>query len=331
MEVYENILKTIGNTPLVKLNKISAGLGPTILAKLEFFNPGGSVKDRIGVAMIEAAEEQGLIKPGDTLVEPTSGNTGIGLALAAIVKGYKMVVTIPDKMSLEKINLLRSLGAKVIVTPTNVEPDHPDSYVKVAEQIVKDTPHAYMPNQYFNQANPEIHEKTTGPEIWKQTDGKIDVFVAGVGTGGTITGIGRYLKEVNPQVKIIGVDPEGSMYHHEFYKTDVQIHTYLVEGIGEDFMPSTLDLSVVDQIITVSDKDALLTTKRLLQEEGLLVGGSSGAAVHAAIEAAKEMRTDQLMVVLLPDTGKNYLSKIFSDEWMIKQGFLEQITPKAKR
>ncbi len=322
MDVKQNILETIGNTPMVRLNRFFSGVDATVLAKLESFNPGGSIKDRIGIAMLEAAEDQNLIKPGATIVEPTSGNTGTGLALAAIVKGYKMVVTIPDKMSMEKINLLRALGAEVRVTPTDVEPDDPTSYLKVAERIVKETPGAFMPNQYFNSANPEIHYKTTGPEIWKQTDGKVDVFVAGIGTGGTITGIGRYLKEMNPKIRIVGVDPEGSMYHHEFEGTEWEIHTYLVEGIGEDFMPDTLDLSVVDEVITVSDRDALVTTRELVQKEGILAGGSSGAAVFATKKVVKNLDKDKIVVVLLPDTGRNYLSKIFDNEWMASQGFL---------
>lgn len=272
--------------------------------------------------MIEAAEEQDLIKPGDTIVEPTSGNTGIGLALAAIVKGYKMIVTIPDKMSTEKINLLKALGAEVIVTPTSVEPDDPSSYIKVAERITGETPRAFMPNQYFNAANPEIHYRTTGPEIWEQTDRQIDVFVAGIGTGGTISGVGRYLKEMNPEVRIVGADPEGSMYHHEFHQTEGDIHTYLVEGIGEDFMPSTLDMEIIDEIVTVSDRDAMLLARELVQKEGILAGGSSGAAMFATLQVAKSLDENQTIVVLFPDTGKNYLSRIYDNDWMIEKGFL---------
>nr|MDO8099064.1 cystathionine beta-synthase [Candidatus Njordarchaeota archaeon] len=324
MKFYNSILETIGNTPLVKLNKI-ANDKATILAKLECFNPGGSVKDRIGIAMIEAAEKQGLIKPGYIIVEPTSGNTGLGLALAAVVKGYKIIFTLPDKMSKEKIDLLRAFGARVIVTPTAVPADHPSNYVKVAERIVKENPNAFMPNQYINPANPEIHYRTTGPEIWEQTGGKVDVLVAGMGTGGTITGTGKYLKEKKQSVRVVGADPEGSMFHHEFYGTTGKIHTYKVEGIGEDFMPSTLDMRVIDEIVTVSDKDAFLTARRLAREEGILAGGSSGAAVFAALQVAQNLKKGQTLVVILPDTGRNYVNKIYSDEWMREFGFLESV------
>jgi len=323
LKVYDSILGTIGNTPLVKLRRMNEGLRPTILAKVEYFNPGGSVKDRIGIAMIEDAEKRGLLNPGDTIVEPTSGNTGIGLALAAIVKGYKMIVTIPDKMSQEKIALLRSLCAQVIITPTDVEPDDPESYVKVAERIAEENDRTFMPNQYYNMANPMVHYKTTGPEIWEQTEGKVDVFVAGVGTGGTITGTGRFLKEMNPEIKVVGIDPEGSMYHHEFYGTSGSIHSYLTEGIGEDFMPDSLDMKVIDEIVTVSDRDALLTARRLVREEGMMAGGSSGAAIYGALKVAEKMKQDEMLVVLLPDTSRNYISKIFSNEWMKEHGFLD--------
>ena len=292
-KIASSILDLIGNTPLLKLTKLTRNIKCNILAKLEFLNPGGSVKDRIGIAMIEAAEKQGIIELGFIIVEPTSGNTGVGLALAALVKGYKMIFTLPDKMSQEKIDLLRAFGAKVIVTPTAVAPDHPANYVKVAERIVKETPNSFIPNQYFNQSNPQAHYQTTGPEIWEQTDGKIDVLVATMGTGGTISGTSRYLKEKNPDIKVVGVDPEGSLYHHEFYGTKGQMHPYTVEGIGEDFLPSTLNLKIVDEIITVTDKEAFLTARRLSQEEGIFSGGSSGAAVFAALQVAKKLNKDQ--------------------------------------
>ena len=318
-----SILDLIGNTPILKLNKLTTGLQCTVLAKLEFLNPGGSIKDRIGISMIEAAEERGLIKPGYTIVEPTSGNTGLGLAMAAIAKGYKMVFTLPDKMSKEKIDLLKAYGAKVIITPTNVPPDHPANYIKVAERIVKETPNSFMPNQYFNQANPQAHYRTTGPEIWKQTEGKIDILVASMGTGGTISGITRYLKEKKPNVRIVGVDPEGSMYHHAFYGTKGEIHSYKVEGIGEDFLPSNVDFKLIDEIVTVTDKEAFLTARELTQKEGLFSGGSAGAAIFAALQVARRPENKgKVIVVILPDTGRNYLNKIYSDEWMIENGFL---------
>ena len=323
-KITENILDLIGNTPMLKLSKLTHNFECTILAKLEFFNLGGSIKDRIGVSMVEAAEEKGLIKPGYTIVEPTSGNTGIGLAVAAIAKGYKMIFTLPDKMSKEKIDLLKAFGAKVIITPTAVPPDHPANYVKVAERIAKETSNAFMPNQYFTASNPEAHYRTTGPEIWEQTEGKIDVLVATIGTGGTISGIGRYLKQKNPNIRVVGVDPEGSMYHHQFYGTKGDIHPYKVEGIGEDFLPSTLNLKIIDEIITVTDKDAFLTARELAQKEGVFAGGSSGAAVFAALQIARKLK-DKIIVVILPDTGRNYLTKIYSDEWMTENGFLEGI------
>ena len=323
-KLNENITELIGHTPILKLNRITEGQEGKIYAKLEFLNPGGSIKDRIGIAMIEAAEAQGLIKPGYTIVEPTSGNTGLGLAMAAIAKGYKMIFTLPDKMSKEKIDLLRAFGAKVIVTPTNVAPDHPANYIKVAERITKETPNAFMPNQYFNKSNPEAHYRTTGPEIWEQTEGKIDILVACMGTGGTISGIGQYLKEKNPNVRLVGVDPEGSIYHHEFYGTKGEVHSYKVEGIGEDFLPSNLNLKLLDEIITVNDKDAFLTARKLAQQEGLFAGGSAGAAVFAALQVASRLENkDKLIVVILPDTGRNYLNKIYSDDWMIENGYIE--------
>ena len=322
MEVHKTILDVIGDTPLVRLNKVSQGLKPTILAKLENLNPGGSVKDRIGIAMIEQAEEKGLLKPGGTIIEPTSGNTGVGLAMVAAVKGYKMIFVMPDKMSEEKRSILRAYGAKVVVTPTNVPPESAEHYTKVAERLTKETLHSYMPNQYENRANPDAHYRTTGPEIWRQTEGKIDVFVCGIGTGGTITGIGRFLKEKKKNLKVVGADPEGSIFYPRYHGHREEPHQYKVEGIGEDFMPGTMDLSIVDDVIQVSDRDAFRMARRLAQEEGILVGGSGGTAVHAAVKVGEHLPEDKTIVTLLPDTGRNYLSKLFSDRWMKEQGFL---------
>ena len=322
MEVHKTILDVIGNTPLIRLNKVSQGLKPTILAKLENLNPGGSVKDRIGIAMVEQAEQTGLLKPGGTIIEPTSGNTGVGLAMVASVKGYKMIFVMPDKMSEEKRSILRAYGAKVVVTPTNVSPESPEHYTKVAERLARETPHSYMPNQYENRANPDAHYRTTGPEIWRQTEGRVDVFVCGIGTGGTITGTGRFLKEKRKSLKVVGADPEGSIFYPRFHREKEEPHQYKVEGIGEDFMPGTLDMSVVDDIIQVSDTDAFRMARRLAQEEGILVGGSGGTAAHAAVKVAEGLPKDKTIVTLLPDTGRNYLSKLFSDQWMREQGFL---------
>ncbi len=324
MRYYNNILELIGKTPLIKLNRIVPQDGPLVLVKAEFLNPGGSVKDRIGIKMIDAAEKEGLLKPGGTIVEPTSGNTGMGLALTAVLRGYKMIFTMPDKMSKEKEDLLRAFGAEVIRCPTAVEPDDPRSYYKVAERLVKETPNAFSPNQYFNQNNPQAHYETTGPEIWEDTDGKITHFVAGVGTGGTITGVGRYLKEQNPNVKIIGADPEGSIYHHLFYNTEGDIHTYLIEGIGEDFHPPTADLSVIDEIILVNDKEAYHMARELARKEGIFVGSSGGAALCAALKLVERIKDqpDAVVVVLIPDTGRNYLSTLYNDEWMKEKQLL---------
>jgi cystathionine beta-synthase len=321
-ELYNTILDAVGNTPLVRLNKIAEGVKPAILAKLENLNPGGSVKDRIGRVMIEEAEKKGLLKPGGTIIEPTSGNTGTGLALAACVKRYKMIFTMPDKMSEEKRNLLLAYGAQVVVTPTKVSTDSPEHYIKVAERLAKETPNSFMPNQYVNNANPMAHYKSTGPEIWRQTGGRLDVFVCGIGTGGTITGTGRFLKEKKKKVRVVGVDPEGSIFYSRFYGAKEEPHQYRVEGIGEDFMPKTMDLSVVDDVIQVSDKDSFHLARRLAREEGILVGGSGGAAVYAALKVAKSMSEEEMIVTLLPDSGRNYLSKVFSDQWMKEQGFL---------
>ncbi len=319
MDVQPSILDAVGDTPLVRLGKLSAGLSATVLAKVEYLNPGGSVKDRMALKMIEDAERTGLLKAGGTIVEPTSGNTGAGLAMAAAVKGYKAVFVVPDKVSREKIDLLKAYGAKVVITPTNVDRFDPRSYYKVAERIANETG-AYRPNQYFNPANPQAHYESTGPEIWRQTKGRITHFVAGMGTGGTISGIARYLKEQNPQVQIIGADPEGSIYA----KPEGPLHQYQVEGIGEDFYPGTMDLSLVDRIVTTHDAQAFSTARRLAREEGILAGGSSGSAVSAALVVAKGLDASAVVVVLLPDGGRGYLSKMYSDDWMRQNGFLEQ-------
>jgi cystathionine beta-synthase len=320
---FENILQTIGETPLVKLNRITQGVKPTILAKIEFFNPGGSVKDRMALHILKDAEEKGLLKPGGTIVECTSGNTGIGVAIYAAVKGYRIIFTIPDKMSEEKINLMKAFGAEVIVCPTEVPPDSPESYYQVAKRIAQEIPNSFYVNQYHNPKNIEAHYITTGPEIWKQTEGKIDYFVAGVGTGGTISGVGRYLKEKNPKVKIIGVDPIGSIYYDYFKnKKLIEPHTYLVEGIGEDMLCETVDFNVIDDFIQVNDKDSFLMARRLVKEEGIFAGGSSGAAVWASLKLAEGLSEDKTIVVLLPDTGSRYLSKIFNDKWMKEKGFI---------
>ena len=324
MNYHQNILELIGNTPLVKLTRVTAGIKATILAKLEFMNPGGSVKDRIAVYMVEKAIKNGLLKPGGTIIESTSGNTGIGLAMYAAVKGFKAIFTIPDKMSQEKINLLKAFGAEVIVCPTNVPPDSPESYYEVAKRLAKETPNSYFVNQYHNEDNVEAHYMTTGPEIWTQTSGRIDYLVAGAGTGGTISGVGKFLKEKNPNVKVIAVDPIGSVYHDWFkYKKLIEPKIYMVEGIGEDMLCETMHFEVIDDIIQVSDAEAFYMARKLAREEGILAGGSSGAAVHAAIKVAQNLPEDKVVVVILPDTGRNYISKIFNDEWMKEKGFID--------
>jgi cystathionine beta-synthase len=317
MEVLDSFLDAVGDTPLVRLGKVGRGAPATVLAKLEMLNPGGSVKDRIGLRMIEAAERSGALKPGGTIVEPTSGNTGHGLAIAAAIRGYKCIFVMPDKMSQEKISLLRAYGAEVVITPTAVPPESPESYYRVADRLTEEIPGAFQPNQYFNQENPAAHEATTGPEIWRQTDGRVTAFVAGVGTGGTITGVARYLKAQRPDLLVVGADPEGSIFSGG-------VHPYLTEGIGEDFWPETLDPSLVDRYIRVSDRDAFRMARRITREEGILVGGSSGTAVVAALEVARELGPDDVVVVILPDTGRNYLSKLYSDAWLLQYGLTDR-------
>ena len=317
MQYANSLLDLIGNTPLVKLDRTTDGARGLVLAKVEYLNPGGSVKDRIATRMIEAAEASGELKPGGTIVEPTSGNTGVGLAMVAQNKGYTCVFVCPDKVSEDKQNVLRAYGAEVVVCPTAVEPDHPDSYYSVSDRLVREIEGAWKPNQYANENNPRSHYETTGPEIWEQTEGRITHFVAGVGTGGTISGIGRYLKEQNPDVKVIGADPAGSVYSGGTGRP------YLVEGVGEDFWPTTYDRDVADRIIEVSDGDSFDFTRRLAREEAMLVGGSSGMAAFAAVQLAKELDDpDAVIVVLLPDSGRGYLGKVFSDEWLAQYGFL---------
>jgi len=317
MRVLDTFLDAMGNTPLVRLHSVTRGLRPMVLAKLEMLNPGGSVKDRIGIRMMEAAERQGLLRPGGTIVEPTSGNTGHGLAIAAAIRGYRCIFVMPDKMSQEKISLLRAYGAEVIITPTAVPRESPESYYSVADRLAQEIPGAFQPNQYFNPVNPQTHEETTGPEIWEQTDGTVDVFVAGVGTGGTITGVGHHLKRMNPSVTIVGADTEGSVY------TGDEPRPYLTEGIGEDFWPDTFDPAVVDRWVRVPDRDAFLTARAVTRQEGILVGGSCGSAVFAALEVARDYDEATTIVVLLPDTGRQYLSKLYSDAWMRSHGMLE--------
>src|SRR5450631_721404 len=323
MQVADSILDLVGNTPLVRLRRVGSGLACQILAKVEMVNPGGSVKDRPAIAMIDAAERDGLLGPGGTIVEPTSGNTGVGLAIVAAQRGYHCIFVMSDKMSDEKVALLRAYGAEVVVCPTAVPPEHPDSYYSVADRLTRETPNAFRPNQYYNPANPEEHERSTGPEIWHQTSGRITHLVAGVGTGGTITGVARYLKRQNPDVQVIAADPEGSVFSGGTGRP------YLVEGVGEDFWPPTYDPSVVDRTIMVSDAQSFAAARRVTREEGLLIGGSCGTAIHAALVVGAELGPEALVVVILPDSGRGYLSKIFNDDWMTKFGFLVRRGPTA--
>jgi cystathionine beta-synthase len=319
---YPTVLDLVGNTPLVRLQRLGRGLRPLLLAKLKYLNTGGSVKDRIGLRMIEQAEREGKLRPGGTIVEPTSGNTGVGLAIAAALKGYRCVFVMPDKIAEEKRALLRAYGAEVVICPTAVPPESPESYYSVSDRLAEEIPGAFKPDQYSNDANPQAHYETTGPEIWEQTGGAVDAVVFSVGTGGTITGAARYLREQNPDLLVVGADPEGSIY-----SSPDNVHTYLVEGIGEDFWPVTYDPSVVDEYVTVSDGDSFRTARRLAREEGLLVGGSGGTAVWAMLQVAARFGEDATLVTLIPDSGRGYLSKLYDDNWLLEHGFLERRAP----
>lgn len=328
MKIHENIISVVGHIPLVRLGRMVDSTMGTVLAKIENINPAGSIKDRIAVHMIKRAEEQGILKPGSTIVESTSGNTGLGLAMTAAVKGYRCVFTMPDKMSKEKIDMLKAFGAEVVVTPTNVAHDSPEGYVEVARRIARETPNAYYIDQYSNPANPEAHYLTTGPEIWEDTDGKIDYFVVGAGTGGTVSGAGKYLKEqaqkVGRTVKVVVPDPVGSMYYDTFYKNSpIETAVYKVEGVGHDFMVDTLDMSVIDEIRQVTDKESFHAARRFCREEGIFTGGSAGTAIHVAVQLAKEVGPGKIIVVIIPDSGDRYVSKFYNDEWMRDLGYLE--------
>lgn len=323
MKAAKNILEVIGHTPLVRLNKVTDGVASPIYAKVECVNPGGSIKERVGLQMIEVAEKAGLLKPGSTIIEPTSGNTGVGIAMVAAVKGYRCICVMPDKMSEEKRALLRAYGSEVIITPSDVPPDSPQEYIQVANRLSKEIPNSFRPDQYSNPENPMAHYLTTGPEIWDQTDGEIDIFVASMGTGGTISGTAKYLKEKNPKIVVVGVDPEGSIFSGD------APHPYKLEGIGNDFIPRTFHREVIDDMVRIGDKEAFYMTRRIAREEGILVGGSSGAAVAGAVKYAMRLPEPKNIVVILPDTGRNYITKIFSDQWLQENGFLHFASKKT--
>ncbi|WP_423819612.1 cysteine synthase family protein [Salinimicrobium sp. TIG7-5_MAKvit] len=326
MEYAENILGTIGNTPLVKINKLTEGIDALVLAKYETFNPGNSVKDRMAVKMIEDAEAAGLLKPGGTIIEGTSGNTGMGLALAAIVKGYRMVCVMADKQSKEKIDILRAVGSEVVVCPTDVAPDDPQSYYSTSKRLSEETPNSWYVNQYDNLSNTKAHYESTGPEIWRQTDGKVTHFVVGVGTGGTISGVGKYLKEQNPNVKVWGVDTYGSVFkkYHETGEFDEkEIYPYVTEGIGEDILPKNVDFDIIDGFTKVTDKDAAVYTQRLAKEEGMFLGNSAGAAMKGLLQLKEHFKKDDVVVILFHDHGSRYVGKMFNDEWMRKMGYID--------
>ncbi len=322
LNFQENILGSIGNTPLIKMNQLNKGLLPILLAKMEILNPGGSSKDRIGIRMIEAAEQMGILKPGGTIVEPTSGNTGIGLAQAAVVKGYKIIFTMNEKVCQEKRNILRAYGAKLVICPCGVAPEDPRSYYRQAEQLTAEIPNAFCPNQYANAHNPLAHYETTAPEIWRDTAGQITHFIAGMGTGGTITGTARYLKERNPDIKIIGIDAQGSLYRHLYEGSNGKAKDYKIEGIGQDFLPETIDLGSIDEVLTITDKEAYQMARAAAQKEAWMVGSSAGAVIAGALKTARNLSEDAIVVLLLPDSGKNYLSTVYNDVWMKNNGLI---------